>query len=577
MKTKKEQNMKTWLMSLGMLSVISLFGIGCQQEQTESNENTSAVVPEQNSTPQNFEKKGGFHTVSSQLDANADFIVYWNATKTTEALNNGINNAAEFGMDIGRKMGVSEDELEEGRTAIEFVAKAFKKTGITQVKGLAFSNVQIDENLARSKVIIQREQGNDGPTLWDLFGQPQSVKSHFDQFPASTVIANSGQINLAECFQIVTDFVNKNAPDEAIQDYQNQLAMLNQQFPIEDLIKSFKGSYLLGVKLNEEKPFAYPTPGGAVELPEPSLAMVLNVTDSTLFGLVKSSFGQAPLEPYEVEGGEGFSVKLPLPIPLDFQPTFIQSGDKFIVASNTSYATEMLNPSAAPGGVLSESEELQKWINQFEGDANSVTFVSNNVSGLVTTLTESVLAMTNEFASDVEMNLIKENFVNNLKDIQYSGITRIDKNGLYTESYSNIPDLYTKLMGPTAIGSSMFLPALSKAKAKASSIKCINNLKQLSLAIKMYASENDNQLPSDISQIIEYIGEPRVCNCPDDPNQIDPSLSFDDDEWKEFNSYKFNFKEGVKDTNDANTVLIECPFHGHKAMGDGSVIAGPDH
>lgn len=47
-----------------------------------------------------------------------------------------------------------------------------------------------------------------------------------------------------------------------------------------------------------------------------------------------------------------------------------------------------------------------------------------------------------------------------------------------------------------AILAGMLLPALSKAKAKASSIACVNNLKQLILAAQIYATDFDDKWPA---------------------------------------------------------------------------------
>ena len=46
-----------------------------------------------------------------------------------------------------------------------------------------------------------------------------------------------------------------------------------------------------------------------------------------------------------------------------------------------------------------------------------------------------------------------------------------------------------------AILASLLLPALARSKAKAKDIACINNLKQLGLAVRMYSDENDGKLP----------------------------------------------------------------------------------
>ena len=46
-----------------------------------------------------------------------------------------------------------------------------------------------------------------------------------------------------------------------------------------------------------------------------------------------------------------------------------------------------------------------------------------------------------------------------------------------------------------AILASMLLPALSKARDKARSTHCVNNLRQLSTAFLLYLDESDDYLP----------------------------------------------------------------------------------
>ena len=46
-----------------------------------------------------------------------------------------------------------------------------------------------------------------------------------------------------------------------------------------------------------------------------------------------------------------------------------------------------------------------------------------------------------------------------------------------------------------AILAAMLLPSLSKAKERARRIKCLNNMKQLGIAIHIYATDNRDRLP----------------------------------------------------------------------------------
>jgi prepilin-type N-terminal cleavage/methylation domain-containing protein len=73
-----------------------------------------------------------------------------------------------------------------------------------------------------------------------------------------------------------------------------------------------------------------------------------------------------------------------------------------------------------------------------------------------------------------------------------------------------------------AILASMLLPALGRAKESASRISCANNLKQMTLSLKMYADDNDSFYPPRTNayrwptSLLDYYRTTNLLVCPTD-------------------------------------------------------------
>ena len=83
-----------------------------------------------------------------------------------------------------------------------------------------------------------------------------------------------------------------------------------------------------------------------------------------------------------------------------------------------------------------------------------------------------------------------------------------------------------------AILASMLLPALARAKEAANRIRCVNNLKQLQLSVKLYADDHDGLYPPRTNAyrwptlLLEYYRTTNLLVCPTDLQRGPPQSDF---------------------------------------------------
>jgi len=120
------------------------------------------------------------------------------------------------------------------------------------------------------------------------------------------------------------------------------------------------------------------------------------------------------------------------------------------------------------------------------------------------------------------------------------------------------------------IFAAMLLPALAAAKQKAQEINCVNNQKQLALAVKIYSGDHTNRFPPAATwcdAIMEEVGSPKVFKC---PASLAGSRS----------DYAFNAKLAGLDENEVNpnTVMLFETDAGWNANGGPELMIGkPRH
>lgn len=114
----------------------------------------------------------------------------------------------------------------------------------------------------------------------------------------------------------------------------------------------------------------------------------------------------------------------------------------------------------------------------------------------------------------------------------------------------------------------LMLPALAKAKERAMTINCINNIKQLGISMFMYADNHTNQLPSAAAwsdSISNFVSSTNVFHCPADSHKGC--------------SYAFNQKlagQNLKDINPRAVMFFESTA-GWNASGGPEIMVSTRH
>jgi polyhydroxyalkanoate synthesis regulator phasin len=109
--------------------------------------------------------------------------------------------------------------------------------------------------------------------------------------------------------------------------------------------------------------------------------------------------------------------------------------------------------------------------------------------------------------------------------------------------------------------------AMAEEKEKVNRIKCVNNLKQLGLAVRIYATDNENRYPPNTLCISNEVSTPKVYICPSD------TVRKPAENWASFTAANQTYEYFGNNTSEQypNSILFRCPIHYSVCLSDGSV------
>jgi hypothetical protein len=108
---------------------------------------------------------------------------------------------------------------------------------------------------------------------------------------------------------------------------------------------------------------------------------------------------------------------------------------------------------------------------------------------------------------------------------------------------------------------------LQQAKDRAERIKCVNNLKNMGLAVRVFATDNGDVFPPDILSMSNELSTPKILICPADTQRAAAA------NWQEYGPANMSYEYLAPSANsiEPNRVMFRCPIHNNICLADGSV------
>ena len=112
----------------------------------------------------------------------------------------------------------------------------------------------------------------------------------------------------------------------------------------------------------------------------------------------------------------------------------------------------------------------------------------------------------------------------------------------------------------------MLLPAIGQERERARRTSCMNNLKQISIALHLYATDNMERFPKSLQELVDggYLDSLEIFKCPSAATNMPENADGGD----------YAYKEGLTESADSDTAIACDKAENHKNQGGNVLFVG---
>ncbi|HPC96692.1 MAG TPA: DUF3352 domain-containing protein [Sedimentisphaerales bacterium] len=348
---------------------------------------------------------------------------------------------------------------------------------------------------------------------------------------AQAVTASVVNVDLGHIYDTIMKTLNAVSPDEGYPEVQKGLAELESEVGIQlrdGLLKSLAGPVVL-----------YSLPAGKMpEAPMGGVVAMLKLADAALFEKTMTTLGtfvgqkaEGMLQVGSQTDEQGHTIHVwasPVLAFAQVMPTWSVVRDHAVIGSNTALCTMGIKRLASTGQdtpSLLDTEGYRKATADLPANLLSLSYIDSQAqfTQMMMQLQQVwPLATMGAMKAGIKLPVMLPNLGAIIKDMQPAceyGYARPD--GFYSHYRGTGLEVSLRGVAGGALAAGVIMPALGRAREKARQVSSMNDLKQMGLALFMYAQEHDGRFSDELEDIRPYLGSPRVFESPRKPDDFD--------------------------------------------------------
>ena len=279
----------------------------------------------------------------------------------------------------------------------------------------------------------------------------------------------------------------------------------------------------------------YVLPGGVtMQSPQGGFVIIAGLKDAKLWEDSLTALGKFAAEKSEgmvqvssqVQDGRTIHTWAVMPLAMaQIMPSWTVVGDRIVIGSNPALLTSAVDQINSGTKSIRSTDGFKKVTAKLPDNLLSFKYGDSKLQFTqLTTAAQQFWPMATMFASNAGLKLpfVLPQLSHIAQDMgpscQYSWL---DASGLrsYYRGAGIEPSLGAVAGG--AIGAGILMPALARSREQGRNAVSMNNLKQLGLAVIMYADENQDKLPENFEQAKQYYRDSKILESPLKPKDFD--------------------------------------------------------